>query len=103
MTDQVQNGRGSTPMERWFDHIVRAITVAAIIGGTAMLLDMRGTQQIILERIGNNTERISDLRGLAADRYTNTDALRDLSSIREELRDHETRLRALERPTQAPR
>lgn len=97
--DDLMNGRGSLPIERLFDHIVRAVTVAAIIGGAVMLSNLSRDQAVIQADIRALASRVEDLRILTADRYTQSEAESDLRVLREEMRDHEARIRALERPS----
>ena len=91
-----QEHRGSSPAERWFDHVVRALTVAAIISSAVWLTDMRSQIVGIQKDLGYLTQQIGELKGLTDDRYTGTQARRDLQRVIDALGDHETRLRALE-------
>ena len=59
-----QEHRGSSPAERWFDHVVRALTVAAIIGGAVWLTDMRSQIVGIQKDLGYLTQQIGELKGL---------------------------------------
>ena len=100
MTTDNPPERGSTRVERWFQHVVQALTVMAIAGGTYSISEMRRESAVITEKLANVERRFDELRDSVKDRYTATDAKRDIQPIRDKLLDHEARLRALERPTQ---
>lgn len=94
--------RGSSKNERLYDHVVRAITVAGVIGGVIGFFDLREELAVQGALIQQSAERISDLRAAATDRYTGEDARRDLGDLRERLSDHENRLRTIERNMLVP-
>lgn len=89
--------RGSTQVERWIDHIVRAVTVVAIIGGFNMFSSMRTDLAVFATELRAVSARLDDMRDAAQDRYTGSDARRDITPLLDRLNDHEGRLRALER------
>lgn len=95
--------RGSLPIERWFDHVVRALTVAAIVWGFVTISDLRTEQAVMTTQLIGMNDRLSDLRAASLDRYTSGDARRDLSPLIDRLSDHEGRLRILERASPLPR
>ncbi|MCB1454034.1 MAG: hypothetical protein KDJ43_10335 [Rhizobiaceae bacterium] len=88
--------RGSSTAERWFDHAVRVMTVAAILSGATWLLDMRTSVAVIHSEIGQLRNQLGKLEGLSSDRYTGTEARRDLARVQDMISDHEARLRSLE-------
>ena len=95
MTDNSQ--RGSTSIERWFDHVVRAVTVIAIVGGAVTLSEIRTQVAVLSTQIETLQSAMADMRTASADRYTRTDARSDLQPVMDRLADHEGRLRSLER------
>lgn len=95
--------RGSSRIERVVQHIVQALTVIAIAGGFsgyfALLKTMSDVQKdaaVMLEKIVNLETRMNEFRDAARDRYTATEAARDLANIRNILQDHENRIRKIE-------
>lgn len=88
--------RGSSRGERLFDHVVRTLTVAAIVGGVIGFFDLRTQLAVMGQRVERMAQDIADL-------YTGADARRDLTPVHELLADHESRIRALERSTLRPR
>lgn len=89
--------RGSTKLERSFATVVQVITVTAIIGGTALMFEMKTTVAVILERVSNMQVRLDDFRSFSVDRYTATEAEKEISPIVTRQKDFEERLRKLER------
>lgn len=101
--------RGQTPFERYVMHVVQAISIAAILGVIALLWDMRQVMSdqerelaVANAQLVQVNERIEDFRAFMADRYTASQADRDLTPIRRELSDHEARIRALEADGRRP-
>lgn len=83
-------------IERTVVHIVRTTTVAGIIGGYVALSDLKTSNAVLESQINALTVRIDDLKSLTSDRYTGSQALRDLQPVQERILDHEKRLRLIE-------
>ena len=81
---------------------MRVVTVAAIIGGFVAVTEMRtqislnGLQLEIMNR------QFNEFKIAVSDRYTANDALRDFAPVHDRLRDHEDRLRLIERRNNQP-
>ena len=93
--------RGSTSSERVFDHVLRGVTLAAIIGGAVTLTNLSTEVAVLGTQISAVQERIADMRASSADGYTATEARRDLQPLLESIADHEARVRLLERQLRA--
>lgn len=96
MSDDPVNHRGSTPTERWIQHFIQGISLAAVIGGGALLWDLKTSNAIIQTELKNMSQRMEDFKLFMSDRYTSTDAEREHLIIERELQDHESRIRKLE-------
>lgn len=81
-------------MERLVQHAIQAVTVAAIIGGFAILSDLQSSNAVIRSEIATLKGRFD---AFTADRYTSREARRDNELYQSKLLDHEARLRELER------
>ncbi len=102
MTSEAENGRvvigrGQTPFERVTMHVVQGLTVAGIVGGYMAFSNLQASTAVMQTKIEHLTVRIDDFRQLADDRYTSTQATRDIKPIIDRLVDHESRLRVLEK------
>lgn len=100
MSDASQaEGRRSRTFER-LDALLWALVGAAIIWGASSITALSEQAAAQNQQILYLTEMVSDLRAelraRSADRYTASDAIRDLAPIRRDLADHEERLRVLE-------
>lgn len=91
------NTRGSTQIERWFDHVVRALTVTAIVGGAYTLAGLQTQVAVLSTEVNALSQRMDDMRAASSDRYTATQARRDFVPIQDRINDHESRIRDLER------
>jgi TolA-binding protein len=100
-TDNPQQ-RGSSQVERWFDHVVRGLTVIAIVAGFTAVTGMRTQLAVMSTQMQSMNERINDMRANSSDRYTASEARRELTPIIDRIADHEGRLRVLERGTVIP-
>lgn len=88
--------RGQGPLERGFLHVMQGITLIAFAAAGGMLINLSGDLREVRVELRQLNERIVDFRRLAEDRYTTTQAIRDLGAIDKILEDHEERIRALE-------
>jgi hypothetical protein len=91
--------RGSTRIERYAQHIVQAVTVAAIIGGAVAVVGMREDIAVMKNTMAIMKEQVSDLKAATADRYTATEARRERQPLIDAIADHEARIRLIERTT----
>lgn len=87
---------GSTPVDRWVQRLIHGISLAAILAGGSLLWDMKTSNLIIQNDLRAMTERLDDFKLFMGDRYTSSDARRDLTILEKELKDHEDRIRKLE-------
>ena len=92
MTDQ----RGSSPIERYAQHVVQAITVAAILWFAISINKLSISDSITQVKLDTLQARISDFGDRTQDRYTRTDAMDDLQRVTLRLSDFEQRIRKLE-------
>ena len=83
-------------MERIVLHAVQAITVAGIIGGYVSISDLKTSNAVLRVELQGLSARLEDFRSLASDRYTSTQAQRDIKPLIERVADHEARIRTLE-------
>lgn len=90
--------RGSTRGERMYDHITRAVTVAALLWMGSASLNTQKHVAVIQTEIKGIYKLIGSFDTLSSDRYTGSDARRELAPLVTKLEDHEQRLRRLERP-----
>ena len=88
--------RGQTGFERSLQHVLQALTVAAIVGGAVLLSEVRTSTAIIETKVIEVERQIIKIEVLTADRYTATQAARDAIVIRRNMDDHEKRIRTLE-------
>lgn len=84
-------------MERWFDHAVRVLTVAAILWTANVIVSLQADNQVMLAKIEFMSQQIAELKSGVARRYTADDAARDFRAANERIQDHETRIRDLEK------
>ena len=89
--------RGSSQIERYAQHIVQAVTVAAIIFGAKSLTELQTADAITQVKLDTLQARINDFSARTQDRYTGAQALKDRAEVDETLRDFETRLRVVEK------
>lgn len=89
--------RGQTPVERWAQHVVQAVTVAAIIGGGMMLSELKTAVAVMAQRQESMSVRFADFKIIMDDRYTGQQAAVAHSRIEDQLSDHEARLRVIEK------
>jgi hypothetical protein len=89
--------RGQTPLERILLHIVQGVTVIGIVGGYVSMSDLKTSNAVLQIELRALTDRLDDFRDLSGDRYTLTQAQRDIKPIMDAMSDHEARLRQLER------
>ena len=92
MTDR----RGSSPIERYAQHVVQAITVAAILWFAVSINKLSISDSITQVKLDTLQARISDFRNQAQDRYTRTQAMDDIQRVAVRLSDFEQRIRKLE-------
>lgn len=103
----MENKRGQTTMERIFLHIIQAVTVTGIIGvgigltqlkvsNAVMQSELHTSNKNVQFQLKNLTDRINEFKQISADRYTASQAIKDLAPIMERARDHEERIRGLE-------
>ena len=99
MSDATNQPGRSRTFER-IDALLWALVGAAIIWGASSITSLSekaaAQSQQILYLAETITDLRTELRALTANRYTAGDAARDLAPIRQIVRDHEERLRALE-------
>ena len=95
--------RGQTAFERYVMHVVQAISIAAILGLAGILWDMRNVmadqstaQAVTNAQLLQMNERITDFRTFVSGFYTEAQAQRDIQPMRDDIADHEDRIRALE-------
>jgi hypothetical protein len=88
--------RGQSPVERILLHIVQVITVTGIIGGYAAITGLKTDTAVLGTQLDALTDRLDDFRALSGDRYTATQAIRDIKPLVDRVSDHEARLRQLE-------
>lgn len=94
MSDTPVPGAGIA--DRTLGYIVKTVTVTGIIGGYVALSDLKASNAALEAEIRALTVRIDDLKSLTSDRYTGSQALRDLQPLQERIVDHEKRLRLIE-------
>lgn len=90
------NNSENTSVERWAQHVIQAITVAAVIWFGVTLTQLKTSDAITQVKLDTLQARIGDFQNRTADRYTKTDATRDLKRVVERLADFEQRIRKLE-------
>jgi len=88
--------RGSTPIERWAQHVVQAITVAAVVWFGVTLSSLKTSDAITQVKLDTLQQRIGDFSAQTSDTYTRTSAMADLKRVAERLADFEQRIRKLE-------
>ena len=93
---QMTNQRGSLPIERWAQHVVQAITVAAILWFAVSINQLSISDSITQVKLDTLQARLSDFGDMMQDRYTRTDAITDLQRVTLRLSDFEQRIRKLE-------
>ncbi|MEH6524399.1 hypothetical protein [Sulfitobacter sp.] len=84
-------------MERILLHIVQGVTVVGIVGGYVSMAELKTSNAVLQIELRALTDRLDDFRALSGDRYTSTQAQRDIKPIIDRMSDHEARLRQLER------
>lgn len=84
-------------MERMLLHVVQAITIAGIVGGYVAVGDLKTQTAVLQSKVEAMSIRLQDFRGAADDRYTGSQARRDMAPLLEKLSDHEERIRDIER------
>ena len=89
--------RGQSSVERILLHVVQAVTVAGIIGGYVAMSDLKTSTAVLQSELRSLSERLDDFRALSGDRYTATQAARDIKPLFERIADFEIRLRNLEK------
>ena len=73
------------------------VVLAAIVAGTALLLELRQTSGITQEKVTQLEDRLADFKNFMSDRYTGSQARHDLSRVEQVLERYEEefdRLRA---------
>lgn len=93
----MEEKRGQSTIERVFLHVIQAVTVTGILGGYVALTQLKTSNAVLQTQMENLTTRIDDFKTLSADRYTASQAIKDLAPLIETNRDHESRIRHLER------
>ena len=94
MTDT--DNRGSTPIERRIGLAIQSLILAVVCGMVSIVWFASIDVEVFKETITNMKEGISDIKQAAQDRYTGTEARRNLGRIERYVNDHETSLRKLE-------
>ena len=93
---EMSGERGQTGFERSLQHVLQAVTVAAIIGGAVLLSEVRTSTAVIEQKVIEVKDQISKIESITADRYTATQAREAAIVINRNMMDHENRIRKLE-------
>ena len=93
---EMSGERGQTGFERSLQHVLQAVTVAAIIGGAVLLSEVRTSTAVIEQKVIEVKDQISKIESITADRYTATQAREAAIIINRNMNDHENRIRKLE-------
>ena len=103
MANGESSTRGSTPVERWIQHVLQGLTVLVIGAAAAMMFNLAVTNEGVQARMDDLIRRLDRVELVIGEVYSDDDASRDLGMIRSQIADHEARLRALEgRPGRPP-
>lgn len=93
MVDRMKDFGG---LEKWAQHVIQTLSVAAIIWFGMTLSELKTQNAITQIKVVSIQERLSDMSLNVRDRYTKTEALNDINRTVDTLKDHELRLRKLE-------
>jgi hypothetical protein len=105
MTETPQQLRGQSTLERWVQHIMQALTIAAILGGYQYAIDlqlslfeMKTSMAVQKAEMISVREKLIDIKVLGVAAYSNAEARAAHQSMYDIFADHENRIRLLERP-----
>ena len=96
MENDQDRKQGQTALERIVLHVVQAVTVAGIIGGYMAVSELKTSNAVLRVELQGLSARLEDFRSLVDDRYTSSQAQRDIKPLIERVADHEARLRTIE-------
>ena len=83
-------------LEKWWQHVIQALTVMSIVWFAVNITDLKTSSAILDVKLDTLQTRVSDFSSRTADRYTRTEAMEDLARLIERHTDFEQRLRKLE-------
>lgn len=88
--------------EKWWQHVIQAITVAAVIWFAIGITELKTSDAITQVKLDTLQTRIGDFSQRTEDRYTKTEAMEDLRRVVARLSDFEQRIRELENRRYSP-